>query len=126
MKELSKAGVTGVNLFGQVDDVDAKGYLAAVDFDDFEEHGNPVAAKRVRARRNVVTVVLIHGNVMLRKIFSGADGFFSLPIQKCCFRCFRGLLDDILLFTFYVCMRSMRKTCRPLLSLLFWHTDEVH
>lgn len=63
MKELSKTGVIGVNLFGQVDDVDARGYLAAVDFEEFEEEDNSVAAKRVRGRRNVVTVVLIYNNV---------------------------------------------------------------
>jgi hypothetical protein len=65
MKELSKTGVAGVNLFGQVDDVDARGYLAAVDFDDdLESHeDNPAAANRIRARRNVITVVLIYDNV---------------------------------------------------------------
>jgi len=61
MKELSKTGVAGVNLFGQVDDVDAAGYLAAVDFEDEED--NPIAAKRIKARWNVITVVLIHDNV---------------------------------------------------------------
>lgn len=67
MKELSKTGVAGVNLFGQVDDVDAKGYLAAVDYEDLEAtDDNPVAAKRIRAKRNLVTVVLIYDNVSSR------------------------------------------------------------
>jgi len=61
MKELSKTGVAGVNLFGQVDDVDARGYLNAVDFEDEED--NPAAAAKIRARRNVVTVVLVYDNV---------------------------------------------------------------
>lgn len=63
MKELSKTGVAGVNLFGQVDDVDARGYLAAVDFDDMETPDDTAAASRIRARRNVVTVVLVYDNV---------------------------------------------------------------
>lgn len=64
MKELSKTGVAGVNLFGQVDDVDARGYLAAVDYEDSDSpDDNLVAAKRGRARRNVVSVVLIYDNV---------------------------------------------------------------
>jgi len=64
MKELSKKGVAGVNLFGQVDDVDARGYLAAVDYEDLEtSDDNPAAAKRSRARRNVVTIVLVYDNV---------------------------------------------------------------
>jgi hypothetical protein len=64
MKELSKTGVAGVNLFGQVDDVDARGYLAAVDYEDSDTPEEPpVAAKRLRAQRNVVTVVLIHDAV---------------------------------------------------------------
>ena len=63
MKELSKTGVSGVNLFGQVDDVDARGYLAAVDFDDMETPDDTAAASRIRARRNVVTVVLVYDNV---------------------------------------------------------------
>ena len=62
MKELSKTGVAGVNLFGQVDDVDARGYLNAVDFEEFED--DDVTSKRGRARRNVVTVVLIYDNVV--------------------------------------------------------------
>ena len=63
MKELSKTGVSGVNLFGQVDDVDARGYLAAVDFDDMESPDDSAAASRIRARRNVITVVLVYDNV---------------------------------------------------------------
>lgn len=63
MKELSKTGVSGVNLFGQVDDVDARGYLAAVDFDDMETPDDTAAASRDRARRNVITVVLVYDNV---------------------------------------------------------------
>lgn len=70
MKELSKTGVVGVNLFGQVDDVDAQGYLAAVDPDDFEENDNPAAARRIRARRNVITVVLVYGTVCNSRVFS--------------------------------------------------------
>src|SRR5579859_7416618 len=65
MKELSKTGVAGVNLFGQVDDVDARGYLAAVDFDDMETPDDTAAANRVHARRNLVTVVLVYDNVPL-------------------------------------------------------------
>src|SRR5271170_7617158 len=61
MKELSTSGVAGVNLFGQVDDVDARGYLEAVDFEDTTE--DTVTSKRAKARRNVVTVVLIYNNV---------------------------------------------------------------
>ena len=60
MKELSKTGVAGVNLFGQVDDVDACGYLNAVDFEEFDDDDT---SKRTRARRNVITVVLIYDNV---------------------------------------------------------------
>src|SRR5579859_6945907 len=64
MKELSKTGVAGVNLFGQVDDVDASGYLAAVDFEDMDTPpDNPAAAKRLRVRRNVVAVVLVYDQV---------------------------------------------------------------
>src|SRR5277367_2099307 len=63
MKELSTSGVAGVNLFGQVDDVDARGYLNAVDFEDTTEENTAVTSKRARARRNVVTVVLIYNNV---------------------------------------------------------------
>jgi hypothetical protein len=61
MKELSKSGVAGVNLFGQVDDVDANGYLNAVDFEEFND--DEEIPKRNRARWNVVTVVLIYDNV---------------------------------------------------------------
>jgi len=64
MKELSKSGVTGVNFFGQVDDVDAVGYLRAVDFEDLDDDDYSTAAKRARARRNVVTVVLIYDSVL--------------------------------------------------------------
>jgi hypothetical protein len=61
MKELSKTGVNGVDLFGQVDDVDAEGYLAAVDYEDVESlDGSP---GRGRAKKNVVTVVLIYNTV---------------------------------------------------------------
>lgn len=63
MKELSKTGVAGVNLFGQVDDVDARGYLNAVDFEEFEDDENNNASKRNQAKWNVVTVVLIYDNV---------------------------------------------------------------
>ena len=63
MKELSTSFVAGVNLFGQVDDVDAKGYLDAVDYQDTGD--NLVTSKRAKARRNVVTAVLIYNNVPL-------------------------------------------------------------
>ena len=63
MKELSKKGVAGVNLFGQVDDVDARGYLNAVDFEELEDDENNNASKRNQAKWNVVTVVLIYDNV---------------------------------------------------------------
>src|SRR5436190_23940039 len=63
MKELSKTGVAGVNLFGQVDDVDARGYLNAVDFEELEDDENNNASKRNQAKWNVVTVVLIYDNV---------------------------------------------------------------
>jgi hypothetical protein len=60
MKELSKTGVSGVNLFGQVDDVDARGYLAAV---DYENEDDVLVNHRTSARRNVVTVVLVYDHV---------------------------------------------------------------
>lgn len=60
MKELSKVGVTGVTSFGQVDDVDAKGYLAAVDYEGVDD--DPKTSARGRAR-NIVTTVLIYDNV---------------------------------------------------------------
>ena len=68
MKELSKTGVSGVNLFGQVDDVNAQGYLDAVDYEDILDD-NPVTSSRVRARRNVITVVLIYDNVFATPSF---------------------------------------------------------
>ena len=71
MKELSTSGVAGVNLFGQVDDVDARGYLNAVDFEDTTEENTAVTSKRARARRNVVTVVLIYNNVTSLSFFVG-------------------------------------------------------
>ena len=71
MKELSTSGVAGVNLFGQVDDVDARGYLNAVDFQDTTEENTAVTSKRARARRNVVTVVLIYSNVTSFSFFVG-------------------------------------------------------
>jgi hypothetical protein len=64
MKELSKTGVSGVNLFGQVDDVDAKGYLAAVDYEDLEMPDENPTGNRVRAKQNLVTVVLVYDNVL--------------------------------------------------------------
>ena len=70
MKELSTSGVAGVNLFGQVDDVDARGYLNAVDYEDTEEPAH-VTSKRAKARRNVVTVVLIYDSVRFPPIFCG-------------------------------------------------------
>jgi len=93
MKELSKTGVAGVNLFGQVDDVDARGYLAAVDYEDSDSpDDNLVAAKRGRARRNVVSVVLIYDNSSdsksLFQLFSGLARrhptihFLRLPAQE--------------------------------------------
>jgi hypothetical protein len=108
MKELSKTGVAGVNLFGQVDDVDARGYLAAVDYENSDSpDDNPVAAKRIRARRNVVSVVLIYHNVWLWRVVND-----SLPIQRVCFSCFRVLRDDILQYIFYGCRRRRRRICR--------------
>jgi hypothetical protein len=89
MKELSKTGVAGVNLFGQVDDVDARGYLAAVDFDDdLESQGdNPAAANRIRARRNVITVVLIYDNVScdvaVLILVYGFEDFVSIVFETC-------------------------------------------
>jgi hypothetical protein len=107
MKELSKTGVAGVNLFGQVDDVDAAGYLAAVDFEESDSpDDNP---KRSSARRNVVNVVLIYDNVTI-PLFKFLTT--SLPIQRPCFNCFRTLLDGILRRIFYGCRRSMLRTCR--------------
>ena len=52
MKELSKIGVAGVTSFGQVDDVDAMEYLAAVDFEATED--DPGTSTRTRATRNIV------------------------------------------------------------------------
>src|SRR5271155_1485789 len=60
MKELSKIGVAGVTSFGQIDDVDARGYLAAVDYEETED--DPGTSTRTRATRNIVTVVLIYDN----------------------------------------------------------------
>ena len=65
MKELSKRGVAGVNLFGQVDDVDAQAYLAAVDYEEGLETNGTEMSKR-NARQNIVTVVLIYNNVPSR------------------------------------------------------------
>jgi hypothetical protein len=64
MKELSKIGVAGVTSFGQVDDVDARGYLAAVDYEETEDDPG-TSSKRTRATRNIVTAVLIYDNVDL-------------------------------------------------------------
>jgi hypothetical protein len=76
---LSKSGVAGVNFFGQVDDVDANGYLKAVDFEELDDDDDEVvvddysaAAKRARARRNVVTVVLIWDSVPLLPFYFSA------------------------------------------------------
>jgi hypothetical protein len=52
MKELSKIGVAGVTSFGQVDDVDAMEYLAAVDYEATED--DPGTSTRTRATRNIV------------------------------------------------------------------------
>jgi hypothetical protein len=76
MKELSKTGVAGVNLFGQVDDVDAQGYLDAVDYEDLDDAA--IVSKRIRARRNVVTVVLIYDNV-----FAPFTSYFPLLFMSC-------------------------------------------
>src|SRR5271170_2735448 len=78
MKELSTSGVAGVNLFGQVDDVDARGYLKAVDYEDTEESTH-VTSKRAKARRNVVTVVLIYNSVLSPPPFAFLEhGFIVL------------------------------------------------
>lgn len=61
MKELSKVGVIGVTSFGQVDDVDARGYLAAVDYEEIED--DLVTSSCGRATRNIFAAVLIYDNV---------------------------------------------------------------
>jgi hypothetical protein len=110
MKELSKTGVAGVNLFGQVDDVDARGYLAAVDIDedlDAQDDNTP-AANRNRARRNVITVVLIYDNVVPFLVVAN----YRLRIQRICFNCFQNLRDGIPRFTFYDYLHSMLRICQ--------------
>ena len=97
MKELSKTGVAGVNLFGQVDDVDARGYLAAVDFDDMETPDDSAAASRIRARRNVVTVVLVYDNVHYPLACALTA---SLRIRRLYSSYSQNLRDGILLFIF--------------------------
>jgi len=107
MKELSKTGVSGVNLFGQVDDVDARGYLAAVDFDDMETPDDSAAASRIRARRNVVTVVLVYDNVHYP--FACALTV-SLRIRRLYSSYSQNLRDGILLFIFYGYRRNTQRT----------------
>lgn len=126
MKELSKTGVSGVNLFGQVDDVDARGYLNAVDFEEFEEDDNP---KRIRARLNVVTVVLVYDNVFpppFSFFYGELELIGSRRIQRCCFRCFRDLLDDILQLISYDYRHSMQKICHLQLYQQSWHIVKGH
>lgn len=119
MKELSKTGVAGVNLFGQVDDVDARGYLNAVDFEEFDDDDT---SKRSRARRNVVTVVLVYDNVS--PLLKAYINECSRRTQRCCFRYFRNSRDDILQLIFYDCLRNMPRICHPLHFLLCWHIVE--
>jgi hypothetical protein len=116
MKELSKKGVAGVNLFGQVDDVDAKGYLDAVDYEDLDEDSTHVMNSRFRARRNVTSVVLIYNNVF--SFFMCVNG--SLPIQNFCFKYFRNLLGVILRLISFDCRLIMRKICLRLHFPPFW------
>jgi len=125
MKELSTSGVAGVNLFGQVDDVDAKGYLETVDFEETTEETTAVTSTRAKARRNVVTVVLIYNNVVPFVFVDGVDSFFSCLIRRVCFRCFRDLRDDILRRTFYGYHHNMQKICLRRHCLLCWHTEEA-
>jgi hypothetical protein len=104
MKELSKTGVAGVNLFGQVDDVDARGYLAAVDIDeDLDVQDDTPAANRNRARRNVITVVLIYDNVLrfwlLLIIVFGFKEFVSTVFKAC----ETASLDSLFTITLTVC-----------------------
>jgi hypothetical protein len=119
MKELSKTGVAGVNLFGQVDDVDACGYLNAVDFEEFDDDET---SKRTHARWNVFTVVLIYDHVS--SLFKTCVNECSRRIQRCCFRCFRNLLDDILRLIFYDYRHSMLRICQQLHFLLYWRIVE--
>lgn len=104
MKELSKTGVAGVNIFGQVDDVDARGYLAAVDIDeDLDAQDDTPAANRNRAKRNVITVVLIYDNVlrfwMLLIIVCGFKEFVSTVFKAC----ETASLDSLFTITLTVC-----------------------
>ena len=119
MKELSKTGVAGVNLFGQVDDVDARGYLNAVDFEEFDGDDT---SKRSRARRNVVTVVLVYDNVS--PLLKAYINECSRRTQRCCFSYFRNLRDDILQLIFYGCLHNMPRICHQLHFLLYWHIVE--
>lgn len=96
MKELSKVGVTGVTSFGQVDDVDAKGYLAAVDYEGVDD-GSTTSA-RGRATRNIVTAVLIYDNVGPSSYLVANSA--SHPILGHYFKCSPNSHDDIQRFTF--------------------------
>ena len=109
MKELSKIGVAGVNLFGQVDDVDARGYLAVVDYEDSDTADD---SKRMRARRNVVAVVLIYDNVFtyLCLLIS------SLPIPRRYFSYSLRLLGDIQRHIFCACRLTRPRICRRIHS----------
>jgi len=95
MKELSKVGITGVTSFGQVDDVDARGYLAAIDYDETED--DPVTSTHGRATTNIVTAVLVYSNVWP---YSRVVYRSSHPILVRYSRCSRNLRDDIRQSTF--------------------------
>jgi hypothetical protein len=98
MKELSKKGVRGVDLFGQVDDVDAKGYLAAVDYEDVAELGS--SPSKGHARRNVVSVVLIHHAVPSRVLrtnpVAGVEYFVQGIFETCATAPWGTLFENVL------------------------------
>ena len=116
MKELSKTGVTGVNLFGQVDDVDARGYLAAVDYQDLDtSDDNPCAAKRNYSKGNVVTIVLIYNNVSSFLV----DADDSLLSRQLYSKSSRNSHDNIRPCTFCDYHHSTPRTWQTLHSLPF-------
>ena len=120
MKELSKKGVAGVNLFGQVDDVDAKGFLDAVDYEDIDEDSNHAMSSRFHGQRNVTSVVLIYNNVF--SILVSVNS--SQRIQNSYFKYFRSLLGVILRLTSLDYRLNMRRICRLLPSPQFWRIAE--
>ena len=97
------------------------GYLNAVDFEEFDDDNN---SKRSRARRNVVTVVLVYNTVFHSLLLKTCVNECSRRIRRCCFRCSRNLLDDILQFIFYDYRHSMQRICHRLHFLLYWHIVE--